>query len=219
LPENPRTDTGAYARRANLLHARDLLNQAGWTLGPDGRLRNRQGQTLDFEFLGDDLGSEKVITAWQRNLERLGIHVTYRVVDPAVYLSRIQNFDFDAIRMSLGNFLVPSAALMDSFLSSQNALLPASNNYMGAHNAAIDQALAAMSQAQTMGELVTATRALDRVFVCEHFAIPLLYRPFSDVAYWDRFGIPERAPRFFSIDEGYGTLPWPLETWWDKSVQ
>jgi ABC-type oligopeptide transport system substrate-binding subunit len=59
---------------------------------------------------------------------------------------------------------------------------------------------------------------LDRIFVCEHYAIPFAYRAYNDTAYWDKFGIPKVEPRYFSIDEGFGTLPWPLETWWDKSL-
>jgi peptide/nickel transport system substrate-binding protein/microcin C transport system substrate-binding protein len=218
LPKNPRTDTSPMAMRENLLHARDLLASAGWRVAPDGRLRNAAGQSMDFDFLNDDLLWANTIEPWRRNLQKLGIQLTYRVVDPAIYFERLQRFDFDAIMINYPSFLVPPAGQVDDLFGSASADVPASGNLMGIKNPAIDAALAAMKSASTLPELETASHALDRVFVCEHYAVPMNYRAFNDVAYWNKFGIPEKEPQFFSIDEGFGTLPWPLETWWDKSL-
>ncbi len=218
LPSNPRTDTSPSARRENLLHARDLLADAGWKIGSDGRLRNAQGQSLDFEFLSDELVWENAVEPWKRNLERLGIRLTYRVVDAAVYFKRLQNFDFDSVLINYSSILLPSASVMQAMLGSAFADVPASDNLMGIKNLAMDHALDAMKDAQSLSDLETSAHVLDRIFVCEHYAIPFAYRAYNDTAYWDKFGIPKVEPRYFSIDEGFGTLPWPLETWWDKSL-
>lgn len=217
--QNPRTDTGPYALRQNLLHARDLLAQAGWLLAPDGRLRNASGQSFDFEFLSDELTWVTTIDPWKQNLEKLGISLTYRVVDPAIYFKRLQSFDYDVIVINYPSFSVPSVTSMQSLFASKNADVPASDNLMGIKNPAMDHVLDAMNEAKTIPELETASHALDRIFVSEHYAIPMNYRAFLDIAYANRFGMPKVLPRYFSIDEGYGAAPWPVYTWWDKSLQ
>jgi ABC-type oligopeptide transport system substrate-binding subunit len=78
-----------------------------------------------------------------------------------------------------------------------------------------------MNQAASLEDLVNGSRALDRIFIAEHFAVPFLYRPYRMVAYWDRFGIPAVMPKYFSIDyfqmqDGLGGMPWPIATWWTK---
>ncbi|MEO8134131.1 MAG: extracellular solute-binding protein, partial [Betaproteobacteria bacterium] len=79
----PRTD-GAVVMRANLLKARALLEQAGWRLAADGKLRNAQGVAFEFEYL-DDIGrAGKVEATWRRNLEKLGITMNRREIDYAL---------------------------------------------------------------------------------------------------------------------------------------
>ena len=45
-----------------------------------------------------------------------------------------------------------------------------------------------------------ASRALDRIFIAEHFAVPFRYRPDYMVAYWDKFDMPAVAPKNYSVD-------------------
>ena len=56
----PRTDADPNGLRRNLLHARDLLQQAGWKPDrADGRLRNAKGEPFEFEYMTprDERGS------------------------------------------------------------------------------------------------------------------------------------------------------------------
>ena len=54
----------------------------------------------------------------------------------------------------------------------------------------VDHLIDKIIQAPTREDLVTATRALDRVLLWGHYVIPLAHRTFR-VAYWDKFDRPE----------------------------
>ncbi len=56
-----------------------------------------------------------------------------------------------------------------------------------------------MDRATTMEELRTAARALDRMFMSEHYVVPELYGPANRVSHWDKFGIRQGVPKFYTI--------------------
>jgi microcin C transport system substrate-binding protein len=67
--------------------------------------------------------------------------------------------------------------------------------------------------AKTREELITACRALDRVFRAGRYWIPHWYKALHWIAYWDVFGFPTAKPRYFR------GIP---ETWWydaDKATK
>jgi len=222
VPEpNPVSDTPAKLR-ANLLHARDLLAQAGWTIHPDGLLRNAKGEAFQMEVLEDNLEFEPIIGRWVQNLNKLGITTRTRVVDFAVYDKRSIEFDFDLTLLNFGYVEMPSPSGLITYFGSQAAITPGSNNYSGVSNPAVDHVLAVMNKATTLQDIIDTSRALDRIFIAEHYAVPYQYRPNTMVAYWNRFGMPSTLPKYYSIDLGLWPqplLPWPIATWWDKSLQ
>jgi hypothetical protein len=45
--------------------------------------------------------------------------------------------------------------------------------------------------------------------------VPFRYSADSRVSYWNRFGLPERRPRFYTVESVSASLPaWPLLAWW-----
>ena len=58
----PRTDADPNALRHNLLKARELLEQAGWKLAADGKLRNAKGEAFEFEYLESGRGPAQLPT-------------------------------------------------------------------------------------------------------------------------------------------------------------
>ena len=54
---------------------------------------------------------------------------------------------------------------------------------------------------------MTATRALDRVFMHEHYQVPDLYGASYRVSRWDRFGIPKTLPKYYTIDDPQQLAP------------
>ena len=53
--------------------------------------------------------------------------------------------------------------------------------------------------------VVAATRALDRVLLGNYSVVPQWYAPSLRVAYWDKFGIPEKHPSYVGPD---------IDSWW-----
>lgn len=82
--------------------AKQLLTEAGWTPGPDGILRNAQGQPFRFEMKtnqGNQVRTD-IIQIVQSDLRRVGIDVQPRVLEWGTLLSQIndpERRDFDAL--------------------------------------------------------------------------------------------------------------------------
>jgi len=210
----PTTGRDPKRLRQNLLKARDLLEQAGWKLAADGKLRNAQGEAFEFEFLNPGEGGR--MADWQGNLEKLGITMKERNVDFALYRRRLEGYDFDMIAIAGGDFTLPDATGLLSAFGSKSADEKGNNNFRGVKSRAADHLIKLMSEAKTLDELRDAARALDRVIMWNHWQIPDLYASDEKSSYWDKFGMPAQRPRFFTIDTASGFPAWPLETWWIK---
>ena len=214
----PRNDTGPNALRDNLRRARDLLDEAGWKVAPDGRLRNAAGEAFTIEYLEPSAVGRNV--AFQRNLDKLGITLTERLVDYALYRRRLESFDYEMITIVEGKFTLPNASDLESLYASAGADEPGSNNFRGVKSAAVDALIKHIAAATTLAELRAASHALDRVVMWSHWQIPQLFANGEPVSYWNKFGRPGVAAKHFSIDSyaGDSSAPWPLWTWWDKSL-
>lgn len=208
----PRTQGDPRQLRRNLLQARALLEQAGWTLDSDGVLSNTQGQPLVLEFL--TTGSAGQLGPWQDSLQRLGIRLVERVVDSALMGRRMERLDFDLYLSTEGTFTLPLAPqLAGAYGRSPDG--KGGSRYRGIEHPAVDALLGAMARATTLEELRHATRALDRVVMWHHWGVPFRYSADSRVSYWNRFGLPERRPRFYTVESVSASLPaWPLLAWW-----
>ncbi len=60
-------------------------------------------------------------------------------------------------------------------------------------------------QSDSRQSLVDHTRALDRVLLWGYYVVPNWYLDNWRIAYWNRFGHPEKVPPLYS---------WGLKTWW-----
>ena len=215
----PRTDADPNALRRNLLRARSLMEEAGWKLDAGGTLRNAAGAPFEFEYLSPREGG---LLDWQALLKKLGITMKERVVDFALYRTRLEKYDYDMVAIAGGDFTLPDASALAAILGSKSADEEGNNNFRGVRSPAVDALIAAIGRAGTMGELRDACRALDRVVTWSFFQIPDLYTNLENVSYWNRFGIPAVQARFFNADTYYGFNefgPWPLWTWWQKDLE
>lgn len=216
-----RTNTGPNALRQNLLRARDLLAEAGWKVAEDGKLRNAKGEPFEVEFLEPNETGRNI--DWQRNLEKLGITLKERLVDYSLYRRRLETFDFDIVTIVHFDFTLPNPADMANYFGSKAAKSDGSGNYRGVSNRAVDRMIQAMESASTYDELRDAARALDRIVMWNFWQSPQVYNNTEQISYWNRFGIPKVTAKHFKADTmftGYVEHgPWPLWTWWDKSLE
>ena len=216
--QDPRTDLDPNGLRNNLKRARKLLEEAGWKVDAQGVLRNAKGEAFEFEWLEAGEAPCRREAIYQRNLALLGIKLNVRVVDFALYRKRLETFDFDMINLKSGDWALPNAADLKAALGSAAADEQASANYAGIRNKAIDGLIERMDKARSMDELRTATRALDRVFMNEHYVVPDLYGASNRVSRWDKFGIPKVVPKYYTIATPSDYLQWAVTAWWDKAL-
>ncbi|HEY4319262.1 MAG TPA: extracellular solute-binding protein [Herbaspirillum sp.] len=192
--------------RANLLRARALLEQAGWTYR-DGALRNAKGEQFHFEILDDAGPMSRVISAYARNLAKLGIDVDQRTADYALLAKRMDDFDFDMTSVRFPDISSPGNEMFDLF-GSKAADQPGSNNAWGLKDPAVDRIIEALVAADTRPALNAAARALDRVLLHKAITIPQWYSSTHRIAYANRFGMPARLPLYYQAD------PYVISTWW-----
>ena len=190
--------------RNNLRKAVTLLKEAGWEV-KNGVLTNVQtGQPMKIEFLLVSPLFERIVQPYLRNLERLGIKGSLRLIDSAQYTRRLNVFDYDIV---VGNFAQSDSPGNEQrdFWGSEAADHEGSMNLIGIKDPAIDKLVDRIIFAKNREELVAATNALDRVLLWNDFVVPQWYSPKVRIAYWDRYGQPEKLP---------GLTPGFLQVWW-----
>ena len=208
----PKTD-GSGTPRDNLRKAQTLLREAGWTVQNGVLVNAKTGAKLEIEFLLAQPDFERVIAPFIQNLKRLGIAGRIRTVDPAQYINRVRDFDFDMIVQSWGETLSPGNEQRE-FWSSDAADRPGSRNVVGIKNPAVDALVDAIIAAPDRKSLVTAARALDRVLLWNYYVVPNWHVTNFRLAYWNRFSIPKVRPGY-----GVGFFSWWIDPEKDAALQ
>ena len=193
--------------RSNLREAVRLLKEAGYEVRNQKLVDARTGEPLSIEMLSEDPSVERVILFYKPSLERLGITVNVRTVDPTQYENRLRNWDFDIIVAVWPESLSPGNEQRD-YWGSQAADTLGSRNYIGIKNPAVDALVDRVIFAKDRAELVAATRALDRVLLWNHYVVPQYSTDQTRTARWDRFGHPGVLPK-------YAEPAFPTVWWWD----
>ncbi len=207
----PATD-GSGNNRDGLRRALDLMRQAGWTIR-DRRLVNAQGQRFEFEILLNGASFERVALPYVQWLQRLGVEARVRTVDPAQYQVRIDAFDFDMTVDVMGQSLSPGNEQRDYFTCAK-AQENGSQNVAGICHPVVDALVELVITAPDREELIHRTRALDRVLLHNSFVIPQWHNRAFWIAYWDRFGRPERNPKY-----ALGFDSWWVDPARDRALQ
>ncbi len=198
----PKSD-GSGKIRKRLRTAARLLREAGYRV-KDGVLTAADGTPFAIEFLLFESSFNRIINPYIRNLERLGVAATIRVVDAANFKVRTDQFDFDIIVRRFVQPLTPGIEQRNYF-GSANADTAGTFNVGGVNDPAVDALVEKVTQARTRAELVTAVHALDRVLMWNRFVIPQWYKGSHNVAYWNKFDRPKTKPRY-----ARGVI----DTWW-----
>ncbi len=226
--KNPVNGTPDEARQ-NRRDAVALLKDAGWTVRVEVQndencgffcrimtsvglqsqktvpvLRNAAGEAMEVEFLLVSPQFERLVLPYIQSLNALGVKSTLRVVDTPQYKRRTDDFDFDIVVGGFAQSESPGNEQRD-YWGSQAADTPGSRNEIGIKNPAVDKLIDRIIFAKSRGELVAASRALDRVLLWNYYVVPQWHTPNERIAYWDRFAHPQTLP---SRSAGY------LQVWW-----
>ena len=195
------------AVRGNLREALRLLKEAGYEVRDRKLIDSKTGAPFAIELLGADPSFERVMLFFKPSLERLGIDVSVRTIDPAQYENRLRTWDFDIVVASWPESLSPGNEQRE-FWGSQAADMAGSRNIIGIKNPAIDKLIERLIFAKGRDDLIAATRALDRVLLWNHYVVPQWTYNKSRTARWDRFGRPAELPK-------YGQSAFPSIWWYD----
>ncbi|TXR49957.1 extracellular solute-binding protein [Phyllobacterium endophyticum] len=195
---------GSGRDRKNLRRAVELVSEAGFKR--DGnRLVDGAGKTLNFEMLTQAEVFSRIYSPFINNLKAIGINASLRLVDPAQYQIRLQDFDFDVIGIAYSLSATPTRESLETMFGSRAAGIPGTTNFPGIADPVVDALIAKVSEAHSRAELISILRVLDRLLRVRRDWIPNWYSANHPVAYWDMFGFKEPKP-----DYGF-----PVETlWW-----
>jgi microcin C transport system substrate-binding protein len=206
-PPTPFTTDTPNGIRGNLRKAMSILDEAGWVVR-DGKLVNQEGKQFVFEILLVSPSFERVMAGYVNNLEKLGINASYRTIDPALYVDRLNRFDFDMTVNVFSQSQSPGNEQRDYWYSS-SADRQGSRNLIGIKNPVVDQLVDKIIYANTQEELKAACKALDRVLWYGYYVVPNWYVARHRVSYWNKFYRPEILPLYYNPMQ-------ELMTWWVK---
>jgi len=194
--------------RSNKREAVALLKDAGWVYKDQKLVNEKTGKRFSFEILVNDPNDEKVVLAFVRSLDQIGIEVNTRSVDSAQFVGRLESFDYDMVVYQWINSLSPGNEQVN-YWGSAAADNNGSRNYAGVRNKAVDAIAASIAHSDDRPSLVASSKALDRVIMQGYYFVPLYYLG-KDLVARD---VNIKRP---SITPTYGIVQ---ETWWSEKKQ
>lgn len=197
----PQSD-GSGIVREQQRKAYQLLLEAGYRL-ENNKMVNAKGEPLRFEFMLAQTNLERVILPFRANLAEIGIDMEIRRVDNAQFINRTRSRDYDMVSFIWGQSNSPGNE-QRSYWHSSSADQQGSRNIIGLKDSAIDTLVEQLINADSRKNLITHTRALDRVLQWGYYVVWNYYTDKWRVAYWNKFGRPAKTPDY---DIG-------LFTWW-----
>ncbi len=206
LPESD----GTAQNRPGLRRALALLEQAGWTPGDDGTLRNAAGEVFAFEILltiGQDEAAS-IAAIYIEALKAVGIDARLSMLDSAQMKSRTNAFDFDMTYILRSMSLSPGIEQYD-YWSVAAATTEGSRNWMGVQSPAIDAMVDRMLTSETPESFEHAAQALDRLLTAGRYVVPFWYADRNLIVHARELQPPAIVPLYG--DWGSSYLP---ALWW-----
>jgi microcin C transport system substrate-binding protein len=195
--------------RSNLRESVKLLREAGWHVENNQLINNETGQAFQFEILLVQPAFERIVNPFAKALKKLGIQVSIRHVEVSQYINRMRSFNFEMVVGSMSQSLSPGNEQIEYWHSSR-AEVQGSRNMIGLKNPVVDDLVEAMVASEDREELIDYTRALDRVLLNNYYVIPQWHIGSHRLAYWDRFGRPDIAPKY-DPDFSLGLYSWWID--------
>ena len=96
----------------------------------------------------------------------------------------------------------PTLSARNNFHSSALAI-EGSRNYVGVNEPVVDYLVEAAEAAESLSDLVAASRALDRVMMWGYYLIPVYAYDARRTVYWDKFGSPPQPSYRPAFPDGW----------------
>jgi|TARA_B100002003_G_C14136007_1_gene546370 microcin C transport system substrate-binding protein len=203
----PSVTKGYGYARENLLRAAQLFREAGWVVRDNVLVNEETGEPFVIELISYSLYGERAMMTFVNAVKRLGIRCRIRTIEVSQYINRHGTHDFGGIMENYAQTLTPGNELRN-YWGSSSASQQYSRNAAGIADPVVDQLIEKVIGARSHLQLITATRALDRVLLWNFYMIPGFWPPGYRYGYWDKFGRPKIQARFRT---GF------FDTWWIDS--
>ncbi|OED45291.1 hypothetical protein ACH42_05115 [Endozoicomonas sp. (ex Bugula neritina AB1)] len=203
-PLQPISDATGSSRE-NQKIALNLLSEAGWQIKEAQMTEVATGQPMEFELLLSSPDMERIFIPYSKSLAKVGIKMNVQILDDNRFRKRAKSFDFDLIDWHFWHSSFPSIEQINNW-SSLAADEPGSNNLMGIKNPVIDQLLERFKHNPNYQDVRSTCRAIDRILLWSHYAIPKWYKNKINIAYRNYLDHPTTQ-----------NLNWfNVSTWWHK---
>jgi microcin C transport system substrate-binding protein len=126
----------------------------------------------------------------------------------AIYRTACAIFDYDMIYTGWVQSLSPGNE-QRYFFGIGGTVTTARRTMPASPTRAVDALVDKIVFATNRDTLIAATRALDRVLLAHHYAVPTYTLRKSRIARWDRFSHPETLPEF--------SIGFPTVWWYDEA--
>ncbi|WP_425071374.1 extracellular solute-binding protein [Sagittula sp. S175] len=190
---NPRDPIDRRNKRAAL----KLLEEEGWTLDAEGKLRNAAGEQMSFNFLvistWDDVRLSSIET-YVRTLTDWGIAVNATKVDSAQGQQRFLDKDYDIIHTRILTFSSAGTGLKQMF-GSETAQV-SSYNPANLQSPLVDALIEKALDTKTRADEIIALTALDRALRWERLMAHEGFVPEYWTAQYDMFEHPADLPPY-----------------------
>jgi len=188
--------------RNEMRQALRLLKEAGWVLKDKKLVNVKTGKPFAFEMLIYSPTMERAVLPFKRNLERIGIDLTIRMVDTTQYVNRVRSRDFDMTDWGYSATPYPSSNMK---LAWHSEFIDSTYNKAGVNSPVVDDMMEQIVQAHDdEGRLLALGHAFDRVALWNFYVIPLWHSNNFRIVYWDKFSRPDTRP----------TYAIGIDSWW-----
>lgn len=201
---------GTAENRKSLRRAMKLLEEAGWTVGDDGVLKNADGKPFVFDILltvgQDEVAS--IAAIYVEALKDAGITAKVTMLDSAQMKERTDKFDFDMTYILRTLSLSPGNE-QTLYWGTEAATTEGSRNWMGVTSSAIDAMISSMLAAREAEDVTAAVQALDRLLTAGRYVVPFWYADRNLIVHRKELKHPEAVQLYG--DWGNSYLP---ALWW-----
>lgn len=182
--ENPNNEKFDYDPEK----AKQLLEEAGWNTFNDQGILVKDGKTFSVTMLYNQKTLERFLTIYQEDLRKAGIELNLKLLDGSAMSKLVFEYNFELVHMAWNSLIFPNP---EPDYHSKYADVAETNNIIGIKDPQIDAILDAYPTMFNVEERKQALQALDGLVYKQYPYILDWYAPFTRVAYWNRFGMPE----------------------------
>jgi peptide/nickel transport system substrate-binding protein len=195
---SPYHDARVVASTYDPAAARTLLDEAGWTVGPDG-VRSRNGQRLAFTMLNRAGSQDRIAIAQviQAQLRVVGVDVSFETLESAAWTQRWRSGAWETI---VSAWFLPADPSLTNLYACEGA-----NNMTGFCDPALDDVLKASDRALAVEDRRPLLETAQLLLAGSARMLPLYYNVVPEV-------VSRRVQGYRGSGTNFGSF-WNLHQW------